>query len=55
MLNLHMSAVPVNQDLGMQTLNQSLVSLVKAEKITLDVAKMASLQPEELERDLTLE
>jgi hypothetical protein len=31
------------------------VALVRAKKITLDVAKLASLQPEELERDLTLE
>ncbi len=44
-----------NRDLGMQTFNQCLVDLVRADKITLEAAKMASTHPEELERDLTVE
>jgi len=44
-----------NRDLGMQTFNQCLVGLVRAGAVTLDAAKMASTQPEELERDLTVE
>ncbi len=44
-----------NRDFGMQTFNQSLVELVRAEKITLAVAKIASNNPDELERDLTVE
>jgi twitching motility protein PilT len=41
-----------NRDLGMQTFNQSLAELVRAGKVAVDVAKAASSQPEELERDL---
>jgi twitching motility protein PilT len=44
-----------NRDLGMQTFNQCLVGLVRAGSVTLEAAKMASLHPEELERDLTIE
>jgi twitching motility protein PilT len=44
-----------NRDLGMQTFNQCLVDLVRADKITLETAKVASTHPEELERDLTIE
>jgi twitching motility protein PilT len=44
-----------NRDLGMQTFNQSLIDLVRAEKVTLEAAKLASTQPDELERDLTIE
>ena len=44
-----------NRDLGMQTFNQCLVELVRAGKITLETARLASSQPDELERDLTVE
>jgi len=44
-----------NRDLGMQTFNQCLVDLVRADKITVEAAKVASTHPEELERDLTVE
>ena len=44
-----------NRDLGMQTFNQSLVDLVHAKRITLAVAKAASSQPDELERDLMVD
>jgi twitching motility protein PilT len=44
-----------SRDLGMQTFNQSLIDLVRADKITLEVAKVASTQPDELERDLMVE
>jgi twitching motility protein PilT len=43
-----------NRDLGMQTFDQHLVDLVKAKKITLDEAKIAYHQPDQLERDLTI-
>ena len=43
-----------NRDIGMQTFDQHLVDLVKAKKITLDEAKIAYHQPDQLERDLTL-
>jgi len=43
-----------NRDMGMQTFHQHLVDLVKAKKVSLDEAKIAYTQPEQLERDLTL-
>jgi Tfp pilus assembly pilus retraction ATPase PilT len=39
----------------MQTFNQHLVELVRAEKIAVEVAKAASAHPEELERDLMVD
>lgn len=44
-----------SRDMGMQTMNQSLVDLVRDEKITMETAKMASSNPEELERDLVVD
>jgi twitching motility protein PilT len=44
-----------NRDLGMQTFNQSLKDLVRANRVSLAVAKAASSQPDELERDLMVE
>lgn len=44
-----------NKDFGMQTFNQHLVELVRKGLVSMDVAKLASSKPEELERDLTLE
>ncbi|MCM2256960.1 MAG: PilT/PilU family type 4a pilus ATPase [Vicinamibacteria bacterium] len=44
-----------SRDMGMQTINQSLVDLVRAERISMETAKMASSKPEELERDLMVE
>ena len=43
-----------NRDIGMQTFDQHLVDLVKAKKITMDEAKIAYHQPDQLERDLTI-
>jgi len=44
-----------NRDLGMQTFNQSLIDLVRADRVTIDTAKAASSQPDELERDLMVD
>ena len=44
-----------NRAFGMQTFDQHLVDLLKEKKISLDEAKIASSNPEELERELTLE
>jgi twitching motility protein PilT len=43
-----------NRDIGMQTFDQHLVDLVKAQKISVEEAKGAYHQPDQLERDLTI-
>jgi twitching motility protein PilT len=48
----HMSK---NRDMGMQTFDQHLIELVKARKISLDDAMVASEQADQIERDMTLE
>jgi twitching motility protein PilT len=44
-----------NRDLGMQTFDQHLIELVKARKISLEDAMVASEQSDQIQRDLTLE
>lgn len=45
-------AIETSQDLGMQTFNQSLMQLVKAEQITEEVALRVSPNPEQLKMNL---
>ncbi len=42
--------IATSSDLGMVSLNRALAELVRAGKISLDVAKMRTLNPEELVR-----
>jgi twitching motility protein PilT len=44
-----------NRDLGMQTFDQHLIELVKARKISMDDAMLASEEAEQLERVMTIE
>lgn len=44
-----------NYDMGMQTFDQHLVDLVKNKKISVEMAKLAANQPEQVERALTLD
>ena len=44
-----------NRDLGMQTFDQHLIELVKARKISLEDAMVASEQSDQIQRDMTLE
>jgi twitching motility protein PilT len=44
-----------NRDLGMQTFDQHLIELVKARKVSLEDAMVASEQSDQIQRDMTLE
>jgi twitching motility protein PilT len=47
--------VAKNRDLGMQTFDQHLIELVKARKVSLEDAMVASEQSDQIQRDMTLE
>ena len=50
-----LSHIAKNRDLGMQTFDQHLIELVKARKISLEDAMVASEQSDQIQRDMTLE